>query len=32
MMQVNTTRGQREMRHVYLREATKLRPDLVSAQ
>jgi chorismate mutase len=32
MMQVNTTRGQREMRHIYLREATKLRPDLVSAQ
>ena len=32
MMQVNTTRGQREMRHVYLREAATLRPDLVSAQ
>jgi chorismate mutase len=32
MMQVNTTRGQRAMRHVYLREAVRLRPDLVSAQ
>lgn len=32
MMQVNTTRGQREMRHVYLRGAAALRPDLVSAQ
>lgn len=32
MMQVNTTRRQREMRHVYLREAATLRPDLVSAQ
>ena len=32
MMQVNTTRRQREMRHVYLRGATALRPDLVSAQ
>lgn len=32
MMQVNTTKGQREMKHVYLREAVALRPDLVSAQ
>jgi chorismate mutase len=32
MMQVNTARRQREMRHVYLREAATLRPDLVSAQ
>lgn len=32
MMQVNTARGQREMRHVYLREAATLRPDLISAQ
>jgi chorismate mutase len=32
MMQVNTTRRQREMRHVYLRDAATLRPDLVSAQ
>jgi chorismate mutase len=32
MMQVNTVRGQREMKHVYLRDAASLRPDLVSAQ
>lgn len=32
LMQVNTTRAQAEMRHVYLREAQRLRPDLVSAQ
>lgn len=32
MMQVNTRRAQHEMRHVYLREAARLRPDLVSAQ
>ncbi len=32
MMQVNTRKGQREMKHVYLREARSLRPDLVSAQ
>lgn len=32
MMQVNTTRSQREMKHVYLRDAEKLRPDLTSAQ
>jgi len=32
MMQVNTDRSQREVRHVYLRGATALRPDLVSAQ
>ena len=32
MLQVNTTKTQREMRHVYLREAVRLRPDLVSAQ
>ncbi len=32
MLQVNTERGQREMRHVYLRGATVLRPDLTSAQ
>jgi chorismate mutase len=32
MMQVNTERSQREMRHVYLRGAAALRPDLVSAQ
>lgn len=32
MMQVNTVRRQREMKHVYLRGAAALRPDLVSAQ
>jgi len=32
MMQVNTTRRQREMQHVYLRGAAALRPDLISAQ
>jgi chorismate mutase len=32
MMQVNTTRGQREVKHIYLRGAATLRPDLVSAQ
>lgn len=32
MMQVNTTRRQAEMVHVYLREARSLRPDLISAQ
>ena len=32
MMQVNTRRSQAEMRHIYLRDARSLRPDLVSAQ
>lgn len=32
MMQVNTTRRQREMQHVYQRGAAALRPDLISAQ
>lgn len=32
LMLVNTDRPQDEMRHVYLREATSLRPDLRSAQ
>lgn len=32
MMQVNTSKGQRQMRHIYLREAVTLRPDLASAQ
>lgn len=32
MMQVNTTKSQAEMAHIYLREARALRPDLVSAQ
>ncbi len=29
MMHVNTTKTQREIQHVFLREAVKLRPDLV---
>lgn len=32
MMQINTQKSQCEIRHVYLREAVVLRPDLVSAQ
>jgi len=32
MMQVNTRKTQEEMRHIYLREAVRLRPDIVSAQ
>lgn len=32
LMQVNTPKGQNDMRHVYLREARSLRPDLTSAQ
>jgi chorismate mutase len=32
MMQVNTQKSQAQMRHVYLREAKTLRPDLTSAQ
>lgn len=32
LMQVNTRRAQAEIRHVYLREARSLRPDLISAQ
>lgn len=32
MMQVNTRKSQSEMRHIYLREAVTLRPDLASAQ
>ena len=32
MMQVNTRKSQAEMRHIYLRDARSLRPDLVSAQ
>lgn len=32
MMQLNTRKSQAEMRHIYLREARSLRPDLVSAQ
>lgn len=32
MLQLNTQKDQSEIRHVYLREATALRPDLASAQ
>ncbi|MBB6099192.1 chorismate mutase [Deinobacterium chartae] len=32
MMHVETLRSQAEIRHIYLREAISLRPDLVSAQ
>lgn len=32
LMQVNTQKTQAEIKHIYLREAKKLRPDLVSAQ
>lgn len=32
MMQVNTAKSQADMKHVYLREAVGLRPDLTSAQ
>jgi chorismate mutase len=32
MMQINTQKSQQEIRHIYLRDARSLRPDLVSAQ
>lgn len=32
MLQLNTRKSQAEIRHVYLRKARALRPDLVSAQ
>lgn len=32
MLQLNTQKAQDEMKHIYLREARRLRPDLVSAQ
>jgi chorismate mutase len=32
MLQLNTQKSQAEMKHIYLREAKSLRPDLVSAQ
>ena len=32
MLQLNTRKSQAEMRHIYLRGARSLRPDLVSAQ
>ncbi|MEW4370294.1 chorismate mutase [Paenibacillus kandeliae] len=31
MIHVNTTKTQQEMRHVYLNEATRLRPDLATS-
>ena len=32
MMQINTQKSQAEIKHIYLREAQRLRPDLISAQ
>jgi len=32
MMQINTQKSQADIKHIYLREAQRLRPDLVSAQ
>jgi chorismate mutase len=32
MLQLNTRKSQQEIKHVYLRDATVLRPDLASAQ
>ncbi len=32
MLQLNTRKSQAEIKHVYLREAKALRPDLISAQ
>lgn len=32
MVQVNTTKRQQDMKHIYLREAVGLRPDLTGAQ
>ncbi|MGL4608302.1 MAG: chorismate mutase [Trueperaceae bacterium] len=32
MLQLNTQKSQAEMKHIYLREAKSLRPDLASAQ
>jgi chorismate mutase len=32
MMQLNTRKTQADIKHIYLREAVRLRPDLVSAQ
>ncbi len=32
LLHVNTNKSQAEIRHVYLGEATRLRPDVVSAQ
>lgn len=32
MLQLNTQKSQAEIKHIYLRDAKRLRPDLVSAQ
>lgn len=32
MMQVNTKKTQKEIKHIYLRDAVSLRPDIASAQ
>jgi chorismate mutase len=32
MLQFNTRKGQHDIRHIYLRDARSLRPDLLSAQ
>ncbi|WP_390896900.1 chorismate mutase [Rubinisphaera margarita] len=32
LLHVNTTKSQKEIRHIYLREAARLRPDMTSAQ
>ena len=32
MMQINTQKSQQDIKHIYLREAVRLRPDIVSAQ
>lgn len=32
MLQLNTMKSQKEIKHIYLREAVSLRPDIVSAQ
>ncbi|MCA8989520.1 MAG: chorismate mutase [Planctomycetaceae bacterium] len=32
LLHVNTTKTQSQIRHIYLREAAKLRPDMTSAQ
>jgi chorismate mutase len=31
LMHVNTEKSQRDIHHVYLNEATKLRPDLITS-
>ncbi len=32
MLQINTKKSQKQIKHIYLREAVSLRPDIVSAQ